>query len=525
MRRIPVLLCVFALLLTGCDAFDAWLEEDELASGEDDGGEVEGTDPAAPRRVLPIGGELETVECPFELETPLEVDCAELTVPESRTGLSDASITLPVAVLRSPAEDVEPDPVVFLQGGPGGVSLAEHWSWLSDVDDWEEHPILARRDLVLFDQRGTGYAQPSLNCDEDEDPADCHDRLVDEGVTLAAYATPENAADVADLREALGYDEWNLFGSSYGTRLGLVVLRDHPTGVRSLVLDGVYPPETTPAYEDLVPNALGAIDAVAEACLAQEDCADAYGDVRASLAAAADAIEAEPTEGIDGWDLVDLVVEALYDLDRVVDIPLAVSSAADGEVADAIALLEGSGDGPSFRVRTPRQVGAPGQVAALRQVGDAAADSAGFFHAVECREEHPFTDVAAVEAALQPLVERYGQTVIEGLYAGVWQGPEQICPAWEVGTAEESERAPATGDTPVLLFAGAFDPVTPTAYAERAAASLERATVVVSPGLSHQSVLADPCIDGLVAAFLDAPDAPVDGACAAGIAPPPFTLP
>jgi pimeloyl-ACP methyl ester carboxylesterase len=511
-RRIPVLLCLLALTLTACDAIDAWLEEDELAIDEerlDDDTRLD--DAPTPRRALPTGGELVEVACPFELETSLEVDCAELTVPESRTGLSDATITLPVAVLRSPAEDVEPDPVVFLQGGPGGVSLAEHWSWLSEVDDWEEHPILARRDLVLFDQRGTGYAEPSLNCDEDEEPGDCHDRLVEEGVTLAAYSTPENAADVADLRDALGYEEWNLFGSSYGTRLGLVVLRDHPTGVRSLVLDGVYPPETTPAYERFVPVVLEAIDAVAEACLAQTGCADAYGDVRDLLADAADAIEEEPTEGIDGWDLVDLVVEALYDLDRVVDIPLAVSLAEAGEVAETIDLLEGEGDTLPFRP--------------ARQIGDPAADSAGFFHVVECREEHAFTDVAAVEAELDPLVDRYGLTVIESLYANVWQGPEQVCPDWDVGVAADDELAPATGATPVLLLAGGFDPVTPASYAEVAAASLDRATVVVSPGLSHQSVLADPCIDGLVGRFLDDPSAPVDAACAADIAPPTFTLP
>src|SRR5690606_35285079 len=114
--------------------------------------------------------------------------------------------------------------------------------------------------------------------------------------------------------------------------------------------------------------------------------------------------------------------------DRVDDIPLAVALADDGQVEETIALLEGE----DSELPRPARVGR----GLPRQVGDPAADSAGFFHAIECREEHPFTDTAAVEAELQPLVERYGQTVMASLYANVYQGPDQICPDWEVGVAD-----------------------------------------------------------------------------------------
>ena len=67
----------------------------------------------------------------------------------------------------------------------------------------------------------------------------CHDRLVDDGVALDSYNTAENAADIADLRVAMGIEEWDLYGVSYGTALALTVLRDHPEGVRSVVLDSV----------------------------------------------------------------------------------------------------------------------------------------------------------------------------------------------------------------------------------------------------------------------------------------------
>ena len=196
--------------------------------------------------------------CPFEPEVAVEVECGWLAVPESRVGLSDDSIEVAVAILRTPTSDPAPDPVVFLHGGLGGVALAERWAWLSDLDRWQDHPILATRDLVLVDQRDTGYSRPSLTCSDVEDPSDSHDRFAVDGITLAAYTTPENAADLAALREGLGYDEWNLLGSSYGTRLGAAIVRDHPDGVRSLILDGVYPLDVVPAYHEYPANTVAA---------------------------------------------------------------------------------------------------------------------------------------------------------------------------------------------------------------------------------------------------------------------------
>ncbi len=64
------------------------------------------------------------------------------------------------------------------------------------------------------------------------------------GVNLEGYNSRENAADFEDLRKALGYKKWNLFGASYGSRLGWTIIRDFPESVRSAVLLGVFPPES-----------------------------------------------------------------------------------------------------------------------------------------------------------------------------------------------------------------------------------------------------------------------------------------
>src|SRR6185295_8709754 len=157
-------------------------------------------------------------------------------VPESRTQTNGHVIRLPVAVLKSPSSERRPDPIVYLDGGPGADTL-EEFSLL----DAAIKPLLANRDLIVFDQRGAGSSEPSLDCPEitqlnydhlerqftvDERVAQdaaaatrCHDRLLNKGVDPASATTAENAADVNDLRLALGYNQWNLYGVSYGTRL------------------------------------------------------------------------------------------------------------------------------------------------------------------------------------------------------------------------------------------------------------------------------------------------------------------
>jgi pimeloyl-ACP methyl ester carboxylesterase len=126
-------------------------------------------------------------------------------------------------------------------------------------------PIQAKRDIVFYDQRGTGCSQPSLFCPEvredflarlgenlraaDDIARDrtarnaCRDRLRARGIDFAGYNSAASALDTRDLRVALGYDGWDLYGVSCGTRLALIVMRDAPQGARSVVLDSTAPPD------------------------------------------------------------------------------------------------------------------------------------------------------------------------------------------------------------------------------------------------------------------------------------------
>ena len=172
-------------------------------------------------------------DCWFDLPG---VVCGYLTVPEDRGDPMGNQVELAVAIIESQSANPLPDPVIYLEGGPGGAALL-------GIESLLDHPLLADRDLIMFDQRGTGFSVPSLNCYElEEDEGEnavqaCRDRLLDEGVNLDAYNTAATAADVNDLRLALGYEQVNLLGVSYGTKAALTTLRDFPTVIRSVVVD------------------------------------------------------------------------------------------------------------------------------------------------------------------------------------------------------------------------------------------------------------------------------------------------
>ena len=154
--------------------------------------------------------------------------------------------------------------------------------------------------MIVLEQRGTLKAEPLLACPELDSHLDiavtlaptgpavlagesaaveaCRDRLVAEGWDLAAYDSTENAADVADLRVAMGIDEWNVYGVSYGTDLALQTLRDHPQGIRSVVLDSVVPPQVN-LIADAWPNAATAYRSLFDACAEQPACARAFPEL------------------------------------------------------------------------------------------------------------------------------------------------------------------------------------------------------------------------------------------------------
>ena len=231
------------------------------------------------------------------LDFPANAQCGYLSVLEDRDKPEGRRIR--IFVTRAPAVSAmpKPDPIVYLSGGPGGAGSFE-------VAFMVGHGINAERDVIFVDQRGTLHADPLLDCREFEQyiydgvsipfaaasttaiaaasVKACHDRLAATGVDLAAYNSTENAADIAELRVALGIDSWNVYGVSYGSKLALIVLRNHPQGIRSVVLDSVSPPNNN-IVETWWSAPAGSFKAILAACAAQPACAAAYPNTGSRL--------------------------------------------------------------------------------------------------------------------------------------------------------------------------------------------------------------------------------------------------
>jgi pimeloyl-ACP methyl ester carboxylesterase len=182
--------------------------------------------------------------CPFDVPLGTRIRCGVVRVPQDREKNFTDLIELPVVIYQSANPDA--DVVMFLQGGPGVESIDMSVALFEDYVS----PILQEHDMVFFDPRGTGRSKPALDCpdlnqafmdayfqnrSQDEAFKDfsatwskCHERFVAEGIDPAAFNTSQSAADVRDIVKALGYQKVNLLGISYGTRLGLTVMRNYP---------------------------------------------------------------------------------------------------------------------------------------------------------------------------------------------------------------------------------------------------------------------------------------------------------
>ncbi len=439
-----------------------------------------------------------TAPCAFTVPAGASVRCGWLTAPEDRTKRGGRNIRLHVAIYKSASSRPAPDPIVWLVGGPGGRAHAISSNLFQRVIA----PCLGRRDFIMLDVRGTGCSQPALDCPDRAGPparwlAACRERLA-ATADLACYNSAAVAANLADLRAALGINQWNLLGESYGTRLALVALRDRPEGIRSVVLDSVAPPEAD-EYADAPAKFENALEALFRNCAADRGCKAAFPDLRAKLLAAARARDARPRrlEGdwfgahydvrFDGGAMLQALHAALYEADLIPRLPKAIAG----------------GDEPLWR-----------QALGIQAVIRNRLTDVGAYYSYHCYEENPFADTARMlaENEKRPWMRR----------AVSASGIRDACRMWLPGVAGESREAlPVKSGVPVLLLAGEYDPVTPPAYAASAAAHLRNGYLFVFPGLGHwvTANTVSTCPQELVLEFLDNPGRRPTGACAAAYKP------
>jgi pimeloyl-ACP methyl ester carboxylesterase len=339
----------------------------------------------------------------------------------------------------------------------------------------------------------------------------CRDRLVSEGHDLSAYNTIQNAADVNATRIALGYDQVNLYGGSYGSLLAQAVMRDYPESIRSVVIESVWPLEISFLVDTstTVPNA---ILRLLDACAADPACDSAYPNLRDVLFEVIDRLNAEPvsvtlTDPRDGqsYDALlsgDAVLGTLrmilYQTPTLPAVPQAIYDLYDGDYA----LMTGL---------------ASTRLAFLDAV------SLGMQYSMICASDlvgRTPEDLLNARAALPEQLTGSvdPETWIKYSIFG-------ICENWPVEEADPSVKEPLISDIPTLVLSGEFDPVTPPEFGRLVAGYLRNSHFFEFPGYGHFGENMNECALRITAAFLDDPAAAPDASCIAEMPGLAFDLP
>lgn len=450
--------------------------------------------------------ELRPWPCP--IGTPTSARCNRVEVPTSWSDPTADTLTIPVVVVPATTDDRRPDPLVVLTGGPGGsiTEVAEYWS--------DPH-----RDIVLYDQRGAGRAEPRLDCLERdrawlanlqqdagfvaertalaEATSSCRRRLEASGIDLDDYDTEASVRDLDAIRRALGYERWNVLGISYGARLALAALRSSPGGIRSVILDSVSD-VTTGGLAARRAAAERALDQLVAGCAENKACRVAHPDLTVEIDIVEKRYDATPividvavddtsspeTFVITGADVLAGISQAMYDATLIPPITRLIWSLAAGDTAFIPELI--------------RQ-----NVAFHRSI------AWGTNLSVDC------ADVGGLGAEDDEAViadpGRFRTLLTETTCAD----------DWPVEPTANDFNSPVTSDVPALVVAGQYDPVTPPAGSEQVASRLTNSTFALWTNLGH-GVTGDACAEELMAAFLEHPGWPLNAECLAAISAPAF---
>jgi len=457
-------------------------------------------------------------DCMFKLPAGIKngdgVQCGYLTVLEDRSKPAGSTIRLAVAIIKRSASRSSPDPLVMAQGGPGGSTIETYAETLLAKQDF-----VPDRDIILFDQRGTKYSIPNLYCteidkliadtvekrlsDEEDERLSlealqaCKTRLSSDNIDLSAYNSLENAADIEDLRVALGYKRINLYGVSYGTLLALHYMRMYPESLRSVILDGVVPPQT-----NFILNSARTMDQdftrLFETCKKETDCNRAYPDLERVFFKLVDDLNQNPVHitltdketnttytnaVIDGDTFMGGVFQMLYAGSIIPALPRMIYDASNGKYEFfqriySILLFDRS-------------------------------MSIGMYYSVVCAEEANFTpkdqDLTGVRPQIAKNEAREPKFILD------------TCKVWDVKSLGPTVDQPVQSDVPTLLLSGGFDPITPAVYADTAATTLSQNYKFTFPAGGHGQALEGDCQNSLIQSFLENPSQEPDSACIEGI--------
>lgn len=440
--------------------------------------------------------------------TPLSVrgQCGWLERPENPAEPNGRKISIHVARIPARGRVAEPDPLVFFAGGPGQAAT-ESWPIVAGA----LRKVNETRDILLVDQRGTGKSNP-LKCPQielEEALLADWDRLGP--MTQAClesidgdprfYTTTIAMHDIDAARKALGYEQVNLYGGSYGTRAAQVYYRLFPDRVRSIVLDGVVP-QTLGLGTEHAKKLDQAIYRVLEGCDADPQCAERFPSTADKLRGLIRRIAEEPVEVTVIHPTTGEVMTLPFGSEVMSSALRFLSYSPETQAMLPMLIHEAATEGNFDRLASQMLITATGLQQSIAQ---------GMEMSVMCAEDFPH-----FPREIQPNDYLMG-TLMEEVVA-------IQCGIWPRGEVPAGFNEPVTGPAPVLLLSGEFDPVTPPEYADEVAVHFDNAMHLVAPGQAH-IVVTRGCMGELASTFIEeAGSENLDTECISNMKPSPFFL-
>ena len=431
-----------------------------------------------------------------------DIACGHLTVPLNPQAPSQGVITLALRRHRAPLGEAK-DAVIALAGGPGQSAIPFLGQFAQLLG-----PIVDTRDLIAFDQRGTGFSHP-LSCaafehvSQDASPLAVSLCGGEIGETRGLYTTAQTVADIEAIRQAGNYEKLVLYGTSYGTKVAERYAQDHPSHVEALVLDSVVPPNGPEAFDRAtfaaVPRILRQLCADA-ACaqitpnsvsdLTREVARMGAGSIRGAVI---DGHGHPHTEHVSSNDLVAVLLAGDFDPILRGEFPAAIRSAVHGDTAALARLIgraQGGGEGeeespeafdvPLYYSTICDETSFPWNPAAnaIKRLREAKAA----LGAIGARAFAPFTSANALALSDVP-----------------------TCAAWPKTPGGPEVNDALLPDVPTLILSGADDLRTPTSGAREVANQIPDSQLLVVPNTGHSVLGADPtpCAHNALKSFFE----------------------
>lgn len=424
--------------------------------------------------------------------------CGYLTVPENHYKPDGRKIKIAFAIKKG-SNDASGIPTIYLTGGPGEPALSIKQRFYRD-------DLLSIGDVILLDQRGMGLSTPLERLDqiiigilaqdltmEQErlevirTMRDMKKQLISEGIDLSMYNTIQNARDVGALMNALGYKQYNLWGGSYGTKLGAYVMKYFPEKIHAAALTAPATLNNT-ALVSRIPDFTNALEALINKCPNDPDCANKHPDLRSDILMVLNELESDPVTislvdrpfTINPQDAVFLIRYLLY------------RSNGDQLVSQFIIALK------EKNIEALQNLSS-NAYAVIQQINLTA------FYSFEAYEEFG-------PSTIDDLNQAISKSEIVSIAGLAWF--QSFIPAlgeWHSGRVTNEENELKNIQVPTVVIANAFDPSTPSKYALMFDQAIDPCYIINLKKFGHGAF--GPCMAKIRREFLQDPNKPIDEEC------------